>query len=180
MPRPIRRPTKRPGSPRIGAVMLLFYPWGEHLTFVLTRRVATLRAHSGQISFPGGRQDPPESLATTALRETEEEIGIPQQQIKLLGPLTQLYIPPSDFEVHPFVGWLDQRPIFRPNPNEVDAVLETPLEALFNPQIQFVEQRDINGLMMTVPYFHLHNSKVWGATAMILGEMIGRLQALSA
>lgn len=114
LPRAIRRPDERSGSPRVGAVLVLLYPYHETTHLALTRRPDNLKDHSGQVSFPGGKVEPNESPTTAALRETWEELGIPPSQVEVLGELTPLYIPPTDFEVHPFVGWIPHRRISHP------------------------------------------------------------------
>ncbi len=178
VPRAIRRPENLAGRPRVGAVLLLLYPKNGQLHFVLTRRQEDLNAHAGQISFPGGRQDDGETLAQTALRETHEEIGIDPAHIQLLGELTSIYIPPSDFEVHPFVGWQNSTPLFRPAVGEVAEILEVPLTHLFDPTHRRQEPRDFNGLTLQIPYFAVGEHKVWGATAVMLSEFFGRLEQL--
>lgn len=178
---PLGRPTSRPstqdGTPRIGAVLLLLYCHQAQLHFVLTKRKSTLRAHGGQISFPGGRKDAGETLQSTALRETHEEIGVRPDDIELIAPLTEVYIPPSDFQVRPFVGWArgGKRPLFRPSPAEVEAIIEVPLTGLLQ-DIRRTEPRRFRGQLYDVPYFALQNVKVWGATAVMLNEVAERLK----
>lgn len=173
--RPVRRPDEMGGRARQGAVLLLLYPKNEQLYFVLTRRPDTLPSHAGQISLPGGRQEASETLAMAALRETQEEIGVDPAGVELLGPLTSLYIPPSDFEVHPFVGWHSTQPVFVPAGYEVAELIETPLQLLFEPTTHQREMWDLRGVTMEVPFFHIYGHKVWGATAIILSEFIERL-----
>lgn len=173
--RPIRRPAEMGGQARQGAVLLLLYPKNGHLHFVLTRRPDTLPSHPGQISLPGGRQEANETLTMAALRETQEEIGVDPAGVQLLGPLTPLYIPPSDFEVHPFVGWHPTQPGFVPAGHEVAELIETPLQLLVDPATRQHEMWDLRGVTMEVPFFHIYGHKVWGATAIILGEFVERL-----
>ena len=173
--RPIRRPAEMGGRARQGTVLLLLYPRNEQLHFVLTRRSDILPHHAGQISLPGGRQESNETLAMSALRETHEEIGVDPAGVQLLGPLTSLYIPPSDFEVHPFVGWHPTQPRFVRAGHEVAELIETPLQLLFEPANTQREMWDLRGVTMEVPFFHIYGHKVWGATAIILGEFVERL-----
>lgn len=179
-PRPVRRPPEKSGQARVGGVLLLLYCRDEQLHLLLTRRRDDLQSHAGQISFPGGRHEPPETLQMTALRETHEEVGIPPTSLAILGKLSTLYILPSDFEVHPFVGWYKngKQPNFTPHSREVAEVIEAPLDAFFDPATRAEEQRVIRGYDIIVPYFAVGEHKVWGATAMMLSEFLERLQAI--
>lgn len=178
IPRPIRRPDNLQGKARVGAVLLLLYPKDEQLHLVLTRRRDDLNSHAGQISFPGGRQDDGEPLTQTALREAYEEVGIIPAQVQILGELTPIYIPPSDFEVHPFVGWHAAAAQFLPAEWEVAEILEVPLPHLFDPANRREEPRDFNGYTLQIPYFAVGEHKVWGATAIMLSEFVGRLESV--
>lgn len=175
-----QRPEGLPGQPRVGGVLLLLYRHQQTLHVLLTRRREHLTAHAGQISFPGGRRDDQEPLHQTALRETMEEVGVPPQEITLLGTLTTIYIPPSDYEVHPFVGWVHrgERPSFRANPNEVAAIIEAPLPLLLDPATRHEEPWEFRGNMITIPFFNIDGQKVWGATAIMLSEFLERLRAV--
>lgn len=154
-------------------VMLLLYPMAGELTTVFMKRTEYPGVHSGQISFPGGRFEPDDSdLRTTALRETEEEFGIAAKDIEVLGKLTPLLIPVSRMEVHPFVGYMAERPILSPNPLEVDRLIEIRIVDLLQASIVKTKPqryKDYNGF---IPYFEINESHVWGATAMILSEFI--------
>lgn len=171
--------------PKQAAVLALLYPVDptnpeENLQLVLTRRTDTLRGHSGQVSFPGGRRDDDDaSFAATALRETCEELGLCSERITLLGELSQLYIPPTGFNVHPFVGHLPQIPVFTPNPDEVAAVFSVPLTDLLDEARKCEEDREFgNGIRARVPYYDLHGHVVWGATANMLSELEHRLRTV--
>jgi 8-oxo-dGTP pyrophosphatase MutT (NUDIX family) len=178
-PRPRTRPPERAGNPREGAVLLLLYCDQGELSLVLTRRPDTLKDHAGQISLPGGRQDMGESLGETALRETCEEVGICDGHIQLLGQLTTIYIPPTDFHVHPFVGWYEGRPAFRLNPLEVAELIPVALLQLRHPDIRRQEMWTLRGMEIEVPFFQVGEHKVWGATAIILAEFLGRLEQVT-
>lgn len=180
--RPLRRAAERPGRVRVGCVLALFYCRGRELMLTLTRRRDDLATHPGQISFPGGRLEDGESPWEAALRETEEEIGVPPADIERLGSLSTLYIPPSDFEVHPFVGWYrpGKRPSFRPQPSEVAEILEVSLAHLLDPAVRQEELWQLRGHDVTVPFFNVDGHKVWGATAMMLSELLARLDAVCA
>lgn len=176
-----KRPSDMPGQPRIGAVLLLLYCKEGVLHIVLTQRRADLNAHAGQISFPGGRQESTETLQVTALRETHEEIGIPPTAVTILGQLTDIYIPPSDFEVHPFVGWYHhgKRPSFQPSPTEVAQIIETPITHLMQPETRKTGPWQFRGMTLTVPYFDVDGHMVWGATAIMLSEFLARLDTVT-
>ena len=168
-------------QPRQAAVLLLLWPQQDGLHFVLTRRAADLRGHSGQISLPGGRCDPADAdPAATALRETQEELGIPASAVQLLGQLDEIYIPPSNFLVHPQVGALTTAPDFRPCAAEVAEVLTVPLAQLFVDESKRQSVRQVNGRALRIPWYALGQQMVWGATAMLLSEFEWRLRAVLA
>lgn len=179
-PRPSQRPRGRSGGARLGGVLLLLYCRESELSLVLTLRKDDLQSHAGQVSFPGGRNEPNESLLDTALREADEEIGINSSEVNVLGELTPLYIFPSDFEVYPFVAWYadGQQPDFRPHAGEVAELIEVPISYLMDPSNRTEEMWSIRGFDLKVPFFQVGKHKVWGATAMMLSEFIERLRAL--
>jgi 8-oxo-dGTP pyrophosphatase MutT (NUDIX family) len=153
--------------------LVLLYPngSGDDLYLVLTRRADHLGNHRGQISFPGGSVDPNDpSTAHTALREACEEIGVCEEGPRLLGDLTPLYIPPSDFCIHPHVAYLPRRPQFRPQPGEVAELLEVPVRHFLDDQNVVHEEWIIRDEPRQVPYYDVYGHKVWGATAMVLAE----------
>lgn len=176
-PRTMVRPPELPGQPHIGAVLLLLYCKNKETHIVLIRRQETLKYHPGQISFPGGRREKNESLRETALREAVEEIGVDRNDLIVLGELESVYIPPSDFIVHPFVAWHKTVPVFTHDTTEVAEVFEVPLANLCGPDSRGTEQRSIGERQITVPYFIVGGYKAWGATAMIMNELLERLQA---
>lgn len=176
-----QRLPSQPGQPRIGAVLCLMYPDDEQsdtLRVVLTKRPETLKNHAGQVSFPGGRVEENESFDAAALRELEEEIGVPPDEIELFGALPPLYIMPSDFLVHPFVGFTAERPTFSPDPAEVALIIEPTLTHLATPSTRKMSQRIVKNRTFDVPYFDVDGEMVWGATAMLLSDWIGRWQAV--
>lgn len=179
--RPERRPESLPGKARLGGVLILFYCRQHELHLVLTRRRDDLNSHAGQISFPGGKHEEDETLQDTAVREAHEEIGIDPAAVTILGELTPLYIPPSDFEVHPTVAWYSngQQPEFYPSDAEVAEILEVPLRHLLHPETRVEELWDWRGGKVLVPYFNVEGHKVWGATAMMLSELVERLRAVN-
>lgn len=173
-----QRPPETPGQPRIGGVLLLLYCHEQAMHLVLTRRRDDLNSHAGQISFPGGKQEANETAVQAALRETEEEIGVSAAEITILGELTSIYIPPSDFEVHPFVGWVNggKRPSFVPEVREVAEIIEVPLPQLLDPHTREIGPIPVRGATYTVPYYNVNGHKVWGATAILLSEFLERVR----
>jgi 8-oxo-dGTP pyrophosphatase MutT (NUDIX family) len=164
--------------PREAGVLALVYPEMDGQHIVLTRRTETLRGHSGQISFPGGRRDPDDpSFTATALRETCEELGI-CNDIEVVGMLSPFYIPPSHFNVYPTVGALDYKPDFNPNPAEVAEVFSFALGDLINDEYKFEEFRQFNDRRVRIPYYMVREHKVWGATAVMLSEIESRLRVV--
>jgi 8-oxo-dGTP pyrophosphatase MutT (NUDIX family) len=162
--------------PKEAGVLALVYPEMDGQHIVLTRRTETLRGHSGQISFPGGRRDPDDpSFTATALRETCEELGI-CNDIEVVGMLSPFYIPPSHFNVYPTVGALDYKPDFNPNPAEVAEVFSFALGDLINDEYKFEEFRQFNDRRVRIPYYMVREHKVWGATAVMLSEIESRLR----
>jgi 8-oxo-dGTP pyrophosphatase MutT (NUDIX family) len=175
---PMRPRTGRGENSRQAGVLLLLYPEADGLYIVLTRRTESLRGHSGQISFPGGRRDlHDESFTATALRETCEELGV-CEGITIVGTLSPIYIPPTDFEVYPTVGYMPQRPLFAPNPDEVAEVLALSLAALLDERNKEVEFWPFQEMRLQVPFYRVGEHKVWGATAVMLSEFEHRLRAV--
>ena len=173
IPRPLFPPTPD-HKPREGGVLILLYPAGASgdLHLVLTRRTDTVGNHRGQISFPGGSVDPEDlSTAHTAVREACEEIGVCEADLRLVGDLTPLYIPPSDFRIYPHVAYLARRPEFHPQPDEVAELLEIPLSHLQGEANIGMETWMFQGEPRQVPFYWVHRHKVWGATAMVLAEL---------
>ena len=168
-----------PDCPKAG-VLVLLYPRRGRLHLLLTRRTELVLHHRGQISLPGGTRHEGETFEATALRETTEELGIPLEGARVLGRLTPLFIPPSNFCVYPTVAWLAEAPgSFRPQPDEVAEVIEAPLDALLDPSAVVSETWVFEGRTMLVPYYALGEHKVWGATAMILAEFLRLLRDIA-
>ena len=157
---------------RKAAVLCLLYPGPNDETFfALTRREEYPGVHSAQVSFPGGKAEREDnSLYQTAIRETEEEIGVPKESVFYIRALNDLYIPPSNFLVSPFVSFAKSRPEFKTN-REVAALLEVNLEDLLNEDnLKDTVMNFADGKNIETQYFDLNNHKVWGATAIILYE----------
>src|SRR5690606_11187817 len=173
--RPIRRADL---PPKQAGVLLLLTGCGDgELGVVLTRRTDRLTGHSGQMSFPGGRRDLTDSsFEHTALRETAEELGIDTSGISVLGTLTPIYIPPSNFDVHPYVGYVPELPPLAPSPEEVAAGYIAPLRALFDPSSRTTTRIETSLGTRDVPAYLLSGQIVWGATAIMLHEFEVRLR----
>lgn len=169
-----------PPCRRAGALLLL-YPEGQagawHVP--LTLRTERVETHKGQISLPGGAQEEGESLQEAALREAYEEIGVDPSSIRVLGALSQVYIPPSNFCLQPFVGYTPRRPEFRPFAAEVAEVIEAPLAVLLDPSSAREEDWLIQGQVRRVPFYQVGPHKVWGATAMVLAEFVAVLKEVA-
>jgi len=173
--RPLQKPPEATRTTRPAGVLLLLYPSAQGLTFALTRRTDAVATHKGQVSLPGGSLEPGESPEIAALREACEELGI-CDPITVIGTLTPLFVHVSDFEIHPFVGYMSHRPSFTPQPGEVAEVLEMTLDQLTDDAIKASELWTLQGTSMNVPFYRLGESIVWGATAIILSEFEGRLK----
>lgn len=161
------------------SVLIMLYMDGDEIRFPLIRRAVDGHVHSGQIGLPGGRRDESdEDAADTALRELEEEIGVDRNSIELLGQLSELYIPPSNFNVHPYVGVHRGSPVFTTDPREVDHVIEAGLSEFFLPE-NLKQQRILlrSGREIDTPAFVYKGYTVWGATAMMLNELRWLIEA---
>lgn len=175
-------PRPRPGAEmgdeprpdaRQGGVLILLYPHEGQIFLPLILRPQYPGVHSGQISLPGGGYEPSDDdLTATAQRETYEEIGVHPSQYTVLGHLTSLYVAASNFIVLPTVAWSDYRPAFHTDPYEVAALIEAPLRLLLQPETRRIEPWIVRGRPIEVPYFALGEHVVWGATAMMLSELL--------
>jgi 8-oxo-dGTP pyrophosphatase MutT (NUDIX family) len=158
---------------RESAVLILFYPSDNQIFIPLILRPQYDGVHGGQMAFPGGRAEKEdENLIRTALREAQEEIGVRVSDVIILGKLTKLFIPPSNFYVQPVVGYLTRRPEFYPDPREVDKVIEIGLEDLKNPKIIGRKTLNVRGVEIDTPFYDILNTTVWGATAMMISELL--------
>ena len=164
--------TMRHKNPIPSSVLLLLYPSEGEVFTVLMLRPDYGGIHSGQISLPGGRQEPVDpDLETTALRESQEEVGIIPENVRMLGRLSDLYIPPSRFLVTPFIGFSEARPDFVRDPTEVEEIIEINIRELFSEQAFQVKRHKVGmGVHIKAPAFVVNNHVIWGATAMILSE----------
>jgi 8-oxo-dGTP pyrophosphatase MutT (NUDIX family) len=156
------------------ATMLLFFPDNNNVPhFVLTKRLEYRGVHSGQISLPGGKKEKEDvDFAQTAIRETKEEIGINPIDVKVISALSELYIPPSNFIVYPYLSVTHQTPTFVPQENEVYEIIEVPYYYLLDEQLRKEKKIKLSGsnFYVNAPYFDFFGHEVWGATAMMLAE----------
>lgn len=178
------RPLPRPAGPPPGqtavdaAVLILLYHGPCGITTLLTRRNDQLRKHAGQIAFPGGRVDRSDgSLYAAALREAAEEVNISPQGLELLAGLAPVYVPPTNFLIHPFVAYSDQAPSILPNEAEVAEVLPVPLSVLLDPASVQAEVRELAEGRYAIPFFRYQGHKIWGATAIMIDQLLTRLEA---
>ena len=158
---------------RPGGVMILFYKDNGSWCFPLIQRPDYDGVHAKQMSFPGGKKDKTDvDLIFTALRETEEEIGIDKNKIEIIGSLSELYIIASNFNVLPTIGILNETPSFIADEHEVDEIVSVKIKDLMNDSLQKEKPLTIlQGITINAPYFDLNNKVVWGATAMMLSEL---------
>lgn len=169
-------PAEAPRNARLASVLVLLFPGdGGALHFPLIRRNEYPGVHSGQIALPGGRREAGETFEQTAQRETEEEIGVRPDQVRILGTLYPLYVPPSNFEIHPFVGYVAEHPVWRPDPYEVAELIEMPLASIIDDRIKGRTTISRGGQSMEIGFYSIGPHQVWGATAAILSELEARL-----
>jgi 8-oxo-dGTP pyrophosphatase MutT (NUDIX family) len=152
-------------------VLLTLFPDNEQLYTCFIRRPETMKNHAGQISFPGGRQeDKDPDLIATALRESQEEVGVIPSNVDILGRLSPLYVPVSNFFISPVVGWSESKPDFQINHTEVDDLILVPVAELMAPDAIQTTQIEMRNGPREVPCFRFNGHIIWGATAMIFSE----------
>lgn len=165
-----------PETHKNAAVLCLLFPKNDEWHIGLMKRTAHEKdKHAGQISFPGGSYETTDpSFEYTAIRETEEEIGVPQNEINIIGKMTNLYIPISNFLVHPYVGFCETQPNFVPDASEVAAVLQPSVRHLLHPTTRKTKTITTHHgwTMKDVPYFDIEGDTLWGATAMMMNEFL--------
>jgi 8-oxo-dGTP pyrophosphatase MutT (NUDIX family) len=160
------------------AVLVAIFLSGEATepNLVLTRRRADLKRHAGEISFPGGRRDAEDAdLAETALREAEEEIGLPRSEVRLLGELPPTSTFATNYVIHPFVGVIPEGRAWRLSAREVDAVLELPLQAIREGRTRTRMQR--RGISFETDAYVVGDDLIWGATARIVEHLLEQLDS---
>lgn len=158
-------------NPKKAGVMALFYPRGSHTHLILIKRTPR-GIHSSQVALPGGKFEQKDiELRNTAIRETYEEIGVEQHKIQLVRELSEIYVPPSNFLVYPFIGHLDFEPTFIRQEEEVAEIIEIPLNDFLNLEVHTHNIKASYSEFPGVPSYIINNNIVWGATAMILSEL---------
>ena len=154
------------------AVLMLLYLHEDQLYFCLTKRNHSLKHHPGQISFPGGRCETNETNPlSTALRETEEEIGVKPIDVNILGKLSELYIPVSNFIIHPYIGWISKKPTFNINTYEVDELITLPLHSILDEENKKTMPVETSIGSLNVPCYYINGKLIWGATSMMIAEL---------
>jgi len=184
MGRVVSMPINVPDNARPSAVLCLLFPMNDELHVLLMKRREDKTAHSGQVSFPGGSFDTTDAnLKATALREAQEEVGIVSSEVDILGALTPLYIPVSNFNVYPFVGYATKRPVYNLSHNEVSYTIEVPLNSLIHAERKIVTDVTspvVPDVIRKVKAYKLEDGTIiWGATAMIISELEAVLESLS-
>jgi 8-oxo-dGTP pyrophosphatase MutT (NUDIX family) len=166
---------ENPEKAKKSAVLILLFHENDKLKVVFIRRSNYVGIHAGQIAFPGGRYEETDlTLENTALREIEEEIGIKSTQIEILGRLTDIYVPPSNFLISVFVGFLNEKPLFKPDEREVDEIIEVDVDDFYTENVIQVKEFDVpsNNYSVVAPYYKVKNADIWGASAMVMTELL--------
>jgi 8-oxo-dGTP pyrophosphatase MutT (NUDIX family) len=168
-------PSVIPDTAKQSAVLALLFPKNDALNLLLIKRVTDGKPHSGQISFPGGRKDPTDTdLSFTALRETQEEVGIAPDKIELLGGLTSLYIPVSYSNVFPFLGYTTEPQQYILSMDEVQYTIEVPLKDFFAAErkiVTHITPEAFPDITLKAPAYQWEEHIIWGATAMMIAEL---------
>lgn len=166
-----------PATARPAAVLSVLYPHQGRWHVPLTLRPDHLNAHAGQVSLPGGLIEPGEDSAAAALREYEEELGVSAADVRLLGTLSPIYLFVSNFAVTPWVGVVEERPDFDPNPVEVAELLEVPMAHLTDRSSRGRSLHRRGRLEFYAPHFEWGERLIWGATGMMLAELAALWEA---
>ena len=172
--RMIKNYPRIPGSDaRVAAILILLFPVNGSLHTVFMQRPDYKGIHGGQISFPGGKKEPGDrDIIQTALRETFEETGVNTGEISVIDTLTPLFIPVSNTIVTPVIGWTNSKPAFSHHPGEVVFLFDAEIERLLDASIVRIKKMNIHGQLINVKYFDYDGNVIWGATAMILNELL--------
>lgn len=170
-----RQPEDNQGNP--SSVLVPLFPGEDQgLNVVLTLRTNSIR-HAGQISFPGGRAEVNESPVETALRESHEEVGIKPESVEIAGSISPLYLDRSNNRISPIVGFLEAMPDMTRNPNEVEEIITVKMEDLLGNSLLKREIWELQNRKLEVPYWDIHRVPLWGATAMMMSELLELYQS---
>jgi 8-oxo-dGTP pyrophosphatase MutT (NUDIX family) len=172
--RMVRNFPRTPGKDaRAASVLILLYPFKGSVFTVFMQRPDYKGVHGGQISFPGGKQElSDENAIQTALREAQEETGVNPEEITVLGTLTPLFIPVSNIVVTPVVAWINEKPLFSHQADEVDFLFDADIKRFYDPDIVRTKPVKIGSEMLDVKYYDYERHMIWGASAMILHELL--------
>ncbi len=177
-PMPLHHYGPHPADSRLAAVLILLYPHEDAWHLPLTLRPAHLEDHAGQVSFPGGAIEPGETDREAAIRELHEELGTEGHPIEPLGALSPIYVRASRFRITPWVAATRTRPGFQSNPAEVEQLLEVPLPHLLDPANHQSHRRQHEGRTLTATHFQWQSHQIWGATCLMLGELVMALEGI--
>lgn len=168
-----RRNLQVGNEPKRSAVLILLFPYQASICTVLIERSVYVGIHSGQIAFPGGKvEETDQDLKYTALRETYEEVGVPTDEVQIIGNLTNVYIQPSNYLVTPYIGYLPYSPNFRINEREVQKVIRMDILNIEKVEKSIKKITYSNGLTLKTPFYNVEGYTIWGATAMMMSEFI--------
>jgi len=170
-----KQPDDNQGNPS-SVLVPLFPGHNQDLHVILTLRTKSIR-HAGQISFPGGRAEVNETPVETALRETHEEVGIDPNSVSIAGTISPLYLDRSDSRIEPFVGFLNEKPALTRNPNEVEEIIIVKIEELLGNSLLKRETWELQNRKLEVPFWDIHRVPLWGATAMMMSELLELYQS---
>jgi 8-oxo-dGTP pyrophosphatase MutT (NUDIX family) len=168
-----------PADARPAAVLVLLYPYGDRWHVPMILRPAHMLDHASQVSLPGGVIEAGESSQQAALRECAEELGVPADGIRPLGQLSELYLFASNFRITPWVGAIGECPAWNPSPGEVERLLEVPLAHLIDPANTASMDRRHGPVGYRAPCFCWESQRIWGATSMVLAELVASLAELA-
>jgi len=163
---------EKTNSMKKAAVLVGLFKKNDEWCFSLIRRPMNEKNHPGQIALPGGAMEKNETLMNTALREAFEEVGIKPEDVKIIGQLTPVPVPVSEYLIYPFVGVIDYEPEWVINEDEVEKIFILRMSELISSDNGYTEMWDLRGNKVEVPIFNVMNETVWGATAAVLSELI--------